>query len=43
MELNGVSEQSKGVNAKKVFIQFPERLKNEKIQEIAGWSTTIYR
>jgi len=35
MELNGVVEQLKKLKAKKVFIQFPEGLKNEKIQDIA--------
>lgn len=35
MELNGVVEQLKELKAKRVFIQFPEGLKNEKIQNIA--------
>jgi len=35
MELNGVVEQLKEMKAKKVFVQFPEGLKNEKIQQIA--------
>lgn len=35
MKLNGVVEQLKEINAKRVFVQFPEGLKNEKIQQIA--------
>ncbi len=35
MELNGVVEQLKELKAEKVFVQFPEGLKNEKIQNIA--------
>ena len=35
MELNGVVEQLKGLKAKRVFVQFPEGLKNEKIQDIS--------
>lgn len=35
MELNGVVEQLKELKAKRVFVQFPEGLKNEKIQGVA--------
>ncbi len=35
MQLNGVVEQLKELKAKRVLVQFPEGLKNEKIQEIA--------
>lgn len=35
VELNGIIEQLKKLKAKRVFVQFPEGLKNEKIQNIA--------
>ncbi len=35
MELNGVVDQLKELKAKRVFVQFPEGLKNQKIQNIA--------
>ncbi len=35
MELDGIVSQLRKLNAKRVFVQFPEGLKNEKIQDIA--------
>ncbi|MBI2543392.1 MAG: diphthamide biosynthesis enzyme Dph2 [Candidatus Aenigmarchaeota archaeon] len=35
MELNGIVKQLNELNAKRVFVQFPEGLKNEKIQGVA--------